>query len=192
MKLKLVFAFVFTLAGLTHATFPSAYAGEGCLDVPKYTGGWYQIATTKYVSDTMEYGCTCPQLYYKLNETNSDNVDGTYACLQSGNTVKYNVQLRRPNPKQYPSQFQLYMPATMPDWPSNVNYVVLKTWRDENGNLSYVLIGLDNPNAFWLIARSPRMDNGIIQNAIQTAYSQGYNTTSLHVDDQNKCLHLLQ
>ncbi len=169
---------LFTLVASVMAL--SEYAGEGSLSLPKMTGGWYQLLTSRSFKDRYQASCTCPQVYYST--VNDTTIQGQQACLVTGSNGQvrgYNATLTQGSPLQYPSRFSGY----------GSGVVVLKTYRSEAGDYSHLLLGSDRD--FWLLSRRPNLESGVLQDSLNIAGYHGFNTSSVYMDSQSNCQWLI-
>lgn len=188
-------------SSVAFAAFPSPYAGVDSLDLPKYSGGWYEILTTRRVNNTIERGCECPQTYYSLSLNSSDpkSFDITNACIRFGRYWQVTGHASPVSEQQYPSQYNVQLNNTAysnyndnSSNSENYNYVILKFWRSDSGDYEHALVGGNRSNMFWLISRNPTIDDrGIVDDAIETAKCNGYNTNSIVYRDQSKCAFII-
>ena len=188
--------------------FPSKWSSVDSLDLPKYTGGWYETLSSRGVREEMERGCTCSQSYYKFNETKPDVIDVTNACRRFGRVYEIKGEARRPNATQYPGRLQVKLdvpyrvrrlsrlrnesdPSVYPEG-NKSNYNILKVYRSESGDYAQALVGGENPKYFWLISRTPTIeDQSIYDDALETAECHGYDVDNPHYSDQSQCTFLI-
>ena len=186
-----IFIALFFICGAQSFTIPE---GQCSIDVPKFTGGWYEIATSNFVSRALEAGCTCPVAYYTLNSTNADNMDLKNACYRFGSYSQYNGSLAQidgydGNFRAFISPFEKYNSSETYDF-SDSNYIILQTWS-ESGSYSDALIGGSDADHWWLISRSPNMNSTVLGKALLFLQAYDYNIENYHNSTQDtNCLFL--
>lgn len=161
-------------------------SGVDYLDVPKFTGGWYEVLSTQSIHNTIEIGCKCPQVYYSLDETQEGVLNVTNSCERFGfqSTVQGKA---KQGSSRYPGQFLVKLDPYMPEYPESPNYIVIKTWKNDDGDYQQALIGADRRDYFWLISRTPTVDQRVLNEAVNTAACAGYDTQQTVEIDQNQC-----
>src|SRR5436190_11686432 len=53
-------------------------------DADRFTGGWFELASSWNVANTIERGCECPVAVYTTNKVNMTQMDVTNSCLRYG------------------------------------------------------------------------------------------------------------
>ena len=149
-----------------------------------YTGGWYELATSHNVSQTIEVGCICSSVYYTTNTTDSSVLDLTNSCIRWGNyySVSGNAYSNL-----YDTDGSLFVNFTT--WPFQnkkqdtqvPNYIILKTYDD----LGYALVGGNNENYWWLLSRSPNWNETVWNNARYVLLSNGYSVGNYSHTEQS-------
>lgn len=157
------------------------------VNVDAYTGGWFEIASSWNVANTIERGCECPVAYYSSNATNHDNLDVTNSCIRYGQFWKLQG-----------NAFPVYEDGEKINGNLNVqfsggrtvpapkgNYVILKTWTDEFGDYTNAVVGSNNNMNWWYLGRSPVNNETLLENALHTLQSYEYNVTDYRLAVQD-------
>lgn len=143
------------------------------LDLAKYIGTWYEIITTPWVHDTIEYGCSCAQAYYSKHENAQGTIDVINTCQRHNIPSQVRGKAERISEAQFKVSFKGIPSINTTD----PNYIILKLWED-GGNYKIALVGSNTRRAWWLLARDPNFnDNNIVQEAMVTLQQLGYDTT---------------
>ena len=158
-------------------------------DSNSYTGGWYEIASSAYVGETLEAGCICPVAYYTTNETSGSILDLTNSCIRNGSNYVVSGQIHAA-PQGEPQGNLVVTLNSMPNVSDdkNPNYIVLKLYYGQTqgtqGTLQLALIGGDTENYWWLLSRSPNWDDYVWYNANYLLQANYYNVTGFRVPEQ--------
>jgi lipocalin len=141
--------------------------------VAKYTGKWFEIASTAAV---------------RLVEGQGACVQANYAPLSEGkiavfNTIVRDGQLSSINGTATAlstTEFQVAFPG-VPTFPGP-NYIVLNVWQNANGYQRALVVGPKRLGAFaqfiWVLSRSPLTSDAEIEESLQYARQAGYNPES--------------
>ncbi len=148
----------------------------------KFTGGWYQLATSKKLHETLDDGCICKTAFMTLNRTMSANLDITTSCARWGVFDASHGSLHGDLERE---QGTFYL-----DWIGEANsgdllgqgpnFIVLKTYHE----MQHVLVGGPTPDHWWLLSRMPNWDQRIMNNARLLLLSHGYVVDAYHRDLQ--------
>lgn len=151
----------------------------------RYTGGWYELATSAHVADTMEKDCNCPVAYYTTNTTNSNVIDLTNSCIRNGSFYSVHGNLY-PAQKGTPGGNLEVVLAGNGTATGNVNYIVLKQYFTNLESMApqYAIVGGNDENTWWWISRSPNWNDAVWNNVYYVLLANGYNVTDLHVPIQ--------
>ena len=183
----LLFVFVCKVASFTPPD------GVCQFNLPTYTGGWYQLATSANIINTTQMDCICSTAYYTLNSTNANVLDLTNSCINSTNeqftSVTGNVYPANEGEPSGNLHVIITGQPSLPSAPSN--YIIMRFWKDdgEDGNLRYALIGGNDENSWWLLSRSPNWNQTVWNQAQNMLRSYDYNTTDYQQTDQS-CIFL--
>lgn len=132
------------------------------LDINKYMGTWYEIARFQHPFEKNLVGVTAT---YEIRK------DGKISVLNQG--YKYNFEGKHktargkakiPNPTEpgkLKVSFFLFFYS---------DYFVLELDKD----YQWAMIGSSSPDYFWILSRSPQMDDSIYQMLLENAKDRGY------------------
>ena len=135
------------------------------VDLERYAGKWYEIAS---VPVPQQRGCSCTTAEYTLLEDGSvrvvntcrkggaggevESVDGTAFAVPNSNNAKLKVQFF---------------------WPFRGDYWILELDPDYRS----ALVGTPNRKYFWILSRTPSMDETLLSDLLATAAERGFDTT---------------
>jgi lipocalin len=164
--------------------------GECDFDLAAYTGGWYEIATSSNVANTIENGCDCPVAYYTLNSTFSGNIDVTNSCIKDGSFwTMQGWGKPATNPRASKGNLNVFFSNSQTGSrvmdAYNGNYAVVKTWRDEYNDYTYALVGGSKNTSWWFLSRSPWNNGTVFDDAMTVLDYYGYNTTDYRMAVQD-------
>ncbi|OIT01520.1 PREDICTED: temperature-induced lipocalin-1-like [Nicotiana attenuata] len=144
------------------------------LDIEKYMGRWYEIASfpsrfqpKNGVNTRATYTLNPDGTVHVLNETWSDGkrgyIEGTaYKADPKSDEAKLKVKF--------------YVPPFLPIIPVTGDYWVLHI--DEN--YQYALIGQPSRNYLWVLCRQNSLDDEIYNQLVEKAKEEGYDVSKLH------------
>ncbi|PIA35409.1 hypothetical protein AQUCO_03500055v1 [Aquilegia coerulea] len=144
------------------------------LDVEKYMGRWYEIAS--FPSRFQPKAGTNTRATYTLNEDGTINVlnetwsDGKRGFIQ-GTAYKAD-----PSSDEAKLKVKFYVPPFLPIFPVVGDYWVL--FIDDD--YQYALIGQPSRKYLWILSRNPRLDGEIYNQLLERATAEGYDVTKLH------------
>lgn len=144
------------------------------LDVPRYMGRWYEIASfpnffqprdgrdTRATYELMEDGATVHVLNETWSKGKRDYIEGTaYKADPSSEEAKLKVKF--------------YVPPFLPVFPVVGDYWVLHV--DEG--YQYALVGQPSRNYLWILCRQAQMDEGVYNELVERAKEEGYDVSKL-------------
>lgn len=185
--ISILFALTFALPSLFANAQFTPPEGVCQFSLSRYTGGWYELATSANVSATLERDCMCSVAYYTLNATDDNVLDATNSCIKKGDGSFYSVtgnvfssSLGKP-----PGELHAVIDQTIPDnataydyqdQPSN--YIVVKLWKDRFLDVRYSLVGGNSTNMWWLLSRDPNWNEIVWNSAQHLLQGYGYNITN--------------
>ncbi|XP_016489430.1 temperature-induced lipocalin-1 [Nicotiana tabacum] len=144
------------------------------LDVEKYMGRWYEIASfpsrfqpKNGVNTRATYTLNPDGTVHVLNETWSDGKRGYI----EGTAYKSD-----PKSDEAKLKVKFYVPPFLPIIPVTGDYWVLHI--DENYN--YALIGQPSRNYLWILCRQNSLDDEIYNQLVEKAKEEGYDVSKLH------------
>ncbi|KAL2228377.1 temperature-induced lipocalin-1 [Sesamum indicum] len=145
------------------------------LDVERYMGRWYEIASfpsrfqpKNGVDTRATYTLNPDGTVHVLNETWSDGkrgyIEGTaYKADPKSDEAKLKVRF--------------YVPPFLPIIPVTGDYWVL--YIDDD--YQYALIGQPSRRYLWILSRTPRLDEEIYNQLLDKAKEEGYDVSKLHI-----------
>ena len=142
------------------------------VDLSKYAGKWYEIAS---FPQRFQKGCTCTTAEYTVekdhvkvrNECHKDSPQGKL----SGITGKAFAVEGTGNAKLKVQFF----------WPFKADYWIIDL--DEK-NYSYAVVGHPNRQYLWILSRTPKMDKGLYDAIVSRAKAKGFQVQNLKVTVQ--------
>jgi apolipoprotein D and lipocalin family protein len=155
--------------GAALAQRPAALKPVNGIDLQRYKGTWYEIA--KYPNRFQKQCLANTTANYVLKE--NGRVEVLNECVKKdGTTVSAQGEAKigdkRNNAKlkvRFAPGFTSFLPFV---W---ANYWVIDLAPD----YSYAVIGEPGRNYFWILSRTPTMDDATYQNILRRAETMGYN-----------------
>lgn len=152
-------------------------------NLDKYTGGWFEIASTKFVQNTIERGCECSNVYYtRFNETQL-NVTNTCTRNSQNFTVKGFASVLGENS----------LHVSFPEFPvffenkTEPNYIVEKVYMSINGDYEKVIVKGSSDNFLWFLSRTPMISDSEFESMINDSLVMNLNVTNLVKSQQDNC-----
>lgn len=142
------------------------------VDLKKYTGRWYEIAS---FPQRFQKGCHCTTADYSLsdkgyviveNRCNRDSLDGKESYIKG----KAFVDKNSGNAKLKVQFF----------WPFKGKYWII----DLADDYSYAVVGHPNRKYLWILSRTSKMDNSIYRQIASRLQQKGFNITKLQITPQ--------
>lgn len=140
------------------------------VDVQKYMGKWYEIAS---FPQSFQKGCACTMAEYSLNDngtvkvSNSCNVDGK----KKNSTGKAWVTDKNTNAKLKVQFF----------WPFSGKYWII----DLADDYSYAVVGHPNRKYLWILSRKRNMDKSLYDEIVARTAAKGFDVSKLNITDQS-------
>ena len=137
------------------------------VDLNKYAGKWYEIAS---FPQRFQKGCYCTTAEYTWSEKgyvivenrcNKDSVTGKQSSIKG----KAFVEKNSGNAKLKVQFF----------WPFKGKYWII----DLADDYSYAVVSHPNKNYLWILSRTPKMDETIYQQIISRLNDKGFDLTKL-------------
>lgn len=152
----------------------SIYSGGSGLDVERYMGRWYEIASfpsrfqPKNGADTRAtYTLNSDGTVKVLNETWTDGKRG----FIEGTAYKAN-----PNSDEAKLKVKFYVPPFLPIIPITGDYWVLYIDSD----YQYAVVGQPSRNYLWILSRKSHIDEETYNALVEKAKGEGYDVSKLH------------
>lgn len=137
------------------------------LDLNRYLGTWYEIARFPH---SFEKGMAGVTANYSLRE------DGKIRVLNKGYKNGLNGKLSVAEGKaKIPDKSQPGKLKVSFFWIFYGDYYVLEL----DDNYQYVMIGSSSPKYFWILSRTPQMDEATYNMLLEKARKRGYNLDKL-------------
>jgi len=137
------------------------------VDVKKYAGKWYEIAT---FPQRFQKGCHCTTAEYTLtdkgyliveNRCNKDKVDGEQSYIKGKAFIVENSG----NAKLKVQFF----------WPFKGNYWII----DLADDYSYAVVSDPSMKYLWILCRTPKMEESVYQAILTRLAEKGYDLSKL-------------
>ena len=139
------------------------------VDLNKYLGRWYEIATY-------------PQRFQK----GLTNVSATYA-LKKGYVEVYNTALKGNEPKDIKGKAYVVKNSNNAKlkvqffWPFKGDYWII----DLDTDYKWAVVSDPTRTTLWILSRTPQMDNGLYQSITESLGEKGYDLSKLVITDQS-------
>lgn len=150
------------------------------LDVSRYMGRWYEIASfpnffqprdgrdTRATYDLMEDGATVHVLNETWSKGKRDYIEGTaYKADPASDEAKLKVKF--------------YVPPFLPIIPVVGDYWVLYVDDD----YQYALVGEPGRKSLWILCRKTHMEEEVYSQLLEKAKEEGYDVAKLHKTPQS-------
>lgn len=144
-------------------------------DINRYLGLWFEIGRFDH---SFERGMVGVTAMYSLNE------DGTIKVVNSGYKDSFQGKFKRAigkakpadknNPAKLKVSFFLWFYG---------EYNILELDKE---NYSYALIGSSSDKYLWILSRSPKLSDDVLEFLIKRAKERGYDTSKIIWVDQSK------
>ncbi len=144
------------------------------VDINKYLGKWYEIASLPV---SQQKGCNCTTAEYSLIDSSTilvkntcrkdsitgeiDDVEGKAFVVPGSNNAKLSVQFF---------------------WPFRGDYWILHLDKD----YQYALVGVPSRKYFWILSRTPDMDEKLRNELLDLAKSKGFDISKAQITKQCK------
>ncbi len=142
------------------------------VDLNKYTGKWYEIAS---YPQRFQKGCNCTTAEYTLtdkgyliveNRCNKDSINGKQSYIKG----KVFVEKNSGNAKLKVQFF----------WPFTGKYWII----DLADDYSYAVVSHPNKNYLWILSRTPHLDSVIYQQILSRLNEKGFDLMKLQITKQ--------
>jgi len=167
---RLIFTLFFLLQ--TIVAMPQTLQTVPFVDLKKYAGKWYEIAS---FPQRFQKGCTCTTAEYTLtdkgyviveNRCNKDSVDGKESYIKGKAFVVENSG----NAKLLVQFF----------WPFKGKYWII----DLADDYSYAVVSNPTKKYLWILSRTPRMSDAIYQQLIFKIREKGIDISKIKLTQQ--------
>ena len=142
------------------------------VDLNKYAGKWYEIASYPQV---FQKGCHCTTAEYTVSEKgyvivenrcNRDSINGKTSYIKGKAFVTKNSG----NAKLKVQFF----------WPFKGNYWIIDLAED----YSYAVVSNPNKKYLWILSRTPQLNNSVYEQIIARLKAKGFDLTKLTITQQ--------
>ncbi|XP_051149127.1 temperature-induced lipocalin-1-like [Andrographis paniculata] len=150
------------------------------LDVAKYMGRWYEIASFPSIFQ--------PKSYANTRATYSLNPNGTITVLNeswnNGKSVSIQGIAFKADPKSDEAKLKVrfFVPPFLPIIPVTGDYWILFV----DVNYQHALVGHPSRNYLWILNREPKLDEKIYNELVEMAKEQKYDVSRLHLTPQTQ------
>lgn len=143
------------------------------VDLNKYSGKWYEIAS---YPQSFQKGCHCTTAEYTISEKgyvvvenrcNKDSVNGKQSYIKGKAFVEKNSE----NAKLKVQFF----------WPFKGKYWII----DLDDDYSYAVVSHPNRKYLWILSRTPKMNEEVYQQIIFRLKENGFDLTKLQITQQS-------
>ena len=147
------------------------------IDVTKYLGKWYEIAT---IPQPFQLGMKGVTATYSLNE------DKTIKVINSGylnGNLKQIVGTAVTTDKD--DLFKIsFFPGIYSDYKIlAIDIDINRDTDEEDWTYANALVGGETPNSLWILSRKPKMDKELFDRFIYIADKNGYDTSKLQITE---------
>jgi len=166
-KLGAVVAIGFSTVGIA-----AEVVAVSTLDVPRYLGKWYEIASFPQVFET---GCTNTTANYSANADGSITVQNECRFLFSGGPkISISGVATAPDLSQLSKLKVSFFGGQGADyWVLSVDY-----------DYRYALVGDPTRKTLWVLSRTPRLESDAFKALVATAREQGFDVDKLRFTKQ--------
>ena len=143
------------------------------VDLKKYAGKWYEIAS---YPQQFQKGCNCTTAEYSLSEKgfvivenrcNKDSVDGKQSYIKGKAFVEENS-----GNAKLKVQFI---------WPFKAKYWII----DLADDYSYAVVSNPSKKYLWILSRTPKMEDATYQQILTRLKEKGFDLSKLKITIQN-------
>lgn len=140
------------------------------VDLNKYTGKWYEIAT---FPQRFQKGCSCTTAEYTKNK--SGYIEVYNACDKNGKESSiHGKAFIVPNSNNAKLKVEFF-------WPFKADYWII----DLADDYSYAVVSGESRSYLWILCRKPVMDENLYNSIIKKLKDQGFDTSHLVKTMQN-------
>jgi apolipoprotein D and lipocalin family protein len=157
---------------ITSATIPEILQTVPSVDLQKYAGKWYEIAS---FPQRFQKGCNCTTADYTPtdkgyviveNRCNKDSINGKQSYIKG----KAFVVANSGNAKLKVQFF----------WPFRGQYWII----DLADDYGYAVVGHPNRQYLWILSRTPQMDDNTYQQIISRVKEKGFDISKIKITPQ--------
>jgi apolipoprotein D and lipocalin family protein len=174
MRRGIAAACLLTAAAVPVAAQTPSLEPVAALDLARYAGTWHEIA--RYPN---WFQRNCAGEVTATYTLRGDGMVGVLnACRKAdGETIRAAGVARRPDAVRAPAKLEVRF---APDWLAWLPFVWADYWViDLAPDYSHVLVGEPTREYFWILARSPRVDDATYARLLDRAKALGYDPARL-------------
>ena len=134
------------------------------VELRKYLGKWYEVARLPF---RFEEGCTGITATYSLSR--DGNVSVLNECLKDGK-----LKQAKGKAKVVDKNTGAKLKVTF-FWPFYGDYWIINLGKDYD----YAVVGTPNRKYLWVLSRTPRMDDKLFSQLIESVKSKGFDVNKL-------------
>ena len=134
------------------------------VELKKYLGKWYEIA---HLPARFQEGCTDTTATYTLSEDGSISV--LNECIRNGK-----VKQAKGKAKVVDKTSGAKLKVTF-FWPFYGDYWIMNLGKD----YEYAVVGTPNRKYLWILNRTPKIDDKLFSQLIESAKSKGFDVNNL-------------
>lgn len=172
-SLFLVIGSIFLIATRAQASFFPKVVSE--LDLERYLGTWYEVASTKPI---FQLGCVCVTAKYALRADNKVQV--LNSCRKNDVNAPLDVREGVASPSDHPAKFNVqFGPIPTP----GTNYWVVDLAED----YSYAVVSSPIRQPIWILSRTPSLSQETLDGIYQRLSADGFYVPSISPTLQEGC-----
>ena len=134
------------------------------VELEKYLGKWYEIA---HLPARFQKGCTDTTATYTLSE--DGNISVLNECIKNGK-----VKQAKGKAKVVDKNSGAKLKVTF-FWPFYGDYWIIDLGKDYD----YAVVGTPNRKYLWILNRTPKMDNKLFSQLLESVKSKGFDVNNL-------------
>jgi len=134
------------------------------VELGKYLGKWYEIA---HLPARFQKDCTDTTATYTLSEDGKISV--LNECIRNGK-----VKLAKGKAKVVDKNSGAKLKVTF-FWPFYGDYWIIDLGKDYD----YAVVGTPNRKYLWILSRTPKMDNKLFSQLLESVKSKGFDVNNL-------------
>jgi apolipoprotein D and lipocalin family protein len=144
------------------------------VDIPRYMGKWYEIAS---FPAPFQKNCTCTTAEYSLNE------DGTVAVFNRCYDTRKNKWVDAKAKAFVRNEETNAELGVQFFWPFRGDYFII----DVADDYSHALVGAPSREYLWILSRTPEMDPETFGKLSRIALGRGFDVSRLERTSQKNC-----
>jgi len=146
------------------------------VDLQRFSGDWYVLAL---IPTIFEKNASNGIENYSIDNEGNIRVRYTFTKGENGTADKVMYQKGWIHNKETNAEWRV-----QPFWPLKLPYYVLELAND----YSYTVIGTNNFKYLWIMARTPKIDEELLEDIIERVVKRGFNRNELIYMEQQENL----